>query len=1025
MYVTTRFPLPIRDVLAAFLLAIPFLPAQTAPAPGHWEYVAIDSGVHGNPTPVAGVVHRELVTMPANTPWLRLHFVRTWLDKGSYLRIVSLDDGDIMLMRQKNLEEWSFSSAYMNGGTVLVELIAGPGTAKNSFAIDKVMAGDATAQNPSPQTICGPTDDRFVTNDRRIGRLLPQGCTGWIIDQPTSGPDRCHLSAGHCAAPGEVLAFSVPASMRNCALRHPPVSLQFAVDHANSVHVFTGVGDDYWVFRCFPNPTSGLTTFQTQGSSFDLTTVMPAVGTAIRVTGFGIDGTDSDGAPGANASCTCVAANNTGTRNQTLQTHDGAVTSYAAGDVINHQIDSCGGNSGSPILDLNSGKAIGIHTNGGCGNPVGATVNSGTQITKPALQAAIATVCVGPPRHGNDECAQALAVTNGANGTYTNNGATDSQPPFSCGSNVGKDCWFMYLATCTGSTRFDTCSYNRTLDTVLEVFDGCGGNLLGCNDDMGAACGSGSLASMVAVNTMANQRYWIRVGGQSRDVGNFDLNITPCNIADECADALPLMLGLNGPYSNAGATTSAPAWACGQGGNDVWFEYTIQCAQTTTLTLSTCPGASFDTVIEAFSGNCNGLTSIGCNDTWCGRAAELEVPVVAAQTVLVRVGGSQGAMGTFMLLVKENQPNDECGGAVAVVDGINGSFCNLGADQSVQQWPCGNATGADVWFSYHCGHTGNLAVSTCTATRSFDTVLEVFDGSCGSPVSLACNDDGGGGCGRGSAVTVPVTGGLDYLIRVGGYQGAQGSFDLVIGGTAANDHCQSATPVTLGTNGPFANATSTTSLPAWNCGLAACDVWFRFTAGCAGQHTFSTCTATATFDTVLEVFAGSCNALQSLGCNDDACGTGSRLSVNLQNGVDYLVRVGGFLGATGNFDLVVDTGNGNGTVTRLAHACGPTTIAATGSPNVGGRVTISLGNVARTPFIGLGLTLMNTRYCTACTIGPNWAAAVMGSSHTLSIPCTAAVVGLRFHVQGADFKAPGGCTVPVMTLTDTLTFTIG
>src|SRR5215510_9075640 len=82
--------------------------AQTAPLASHWETVHVRSGVHDNPSPVEGVVWRDFVFLPqAGTPWLRLYFSKCQLDKGSYLRIVSLLDGDEQRLRMEHVEQWS------------------------------------------------------------------------------------------------------------------------------------------------------------------------------------------------------------------------------------------------------------------------------------------------------------------------------------------------------------------------------------------------------------------------------------------------------------------------------------------------------------------------------------------------------------------------------------------------------------------------------------------------------------------------------------------------------------------------------------------------------------------------------------------------------------------------------------------------------------------------------------------------------------------------------------------------------
>ncbi len=114
---------------------------------------------------------------------------------------------------------------------------------------------------------------------------------------------------------------------------------------------------------------------------------------------------------------------------------------------------------------------------------------------------------------------------------------------------------------------------------------------------------------------------------------------------NECSGALMVYPGTNGPFTNVGATNSAPVWPCGSGSKDVWF--TVITNGPGTLTASTC-GASFDTTLQVFGGSCGSLTSLGCNDDSCGTASSVSVPVVA-DTYFVRVGGFGGATGSFPL----------------------------------------------------------------------------------------------------------------------------------------------------------------------------------------------------------------------------------------------------------------------------------------------------------------------------------------------------------------------------------------
>jgi hypothetical protein len=57
--------------------------------------------------------------------------------------------------------------------------------------------------------------------------------------------------------------------------------------------------------------------------------------------------------------------------------------------VIDHEVDTMPANSGSPIIDEESGFAIGIHTHGGCDSTFGDFDNAGTWLGYSELSTAI------------------------------------------------------------------------------------------------------------------------------------------------------------------------------------------------------------------------------------------------------------------------------------------------------------------------------------------------------------------------------------------------------------------------------------------------------------------------------------------------------------------------------------------------------------------------------------------------------------------------------------------------------------
>ncbi len=517
--------------------------AARAQTTGHWEPVAIDTGPLGNDGDEPAVVFQQLVQLPPTTPWFRVHFSGAELKKGSAVRVTSMLDGHSQTMNAVHLQQWQSYTAFFNGSDALVELIAGAHTQGNSLQVTQVWAGDPPGLAPLPEEICGTADNRVPSDDERVGRIVvnalaaqcfagfPCGwCTGWITSEPAGSLDKCHLTAGHCTDhPGfvaPVLQFDVPDSDDDCSINHPPPSDQFAIDVASVVDSDGGIGDDYAIFKCFPNTETGLDTWPSQGfAAFALAAAMPGAGATVRVTGYGTDGTDANNAAGGNASCTCTPADLTGTRHEIQQTHTGPLNG-TPGTQVDHEVDTCGGDSGAPVINECTGEAIGIHTHGGCVGLGGE--NHGTQITLPALVADLAAAC--PLSPFNDDCLGGFPVMDGFNGPFNTAGSGNSffMTMGPCGPAF-RDVWLVYTPACTGVATISLCPPGiATFDAILEVFSGSCAALtsLACNDD---SCGT---APQVSVAVTQGATYRIRVGGFSGATGTFVLNIG-------CAPPLP------------------------------------------------------------------------------------------------------------------------------------------------------------------------------------------------------------------------------------------------------------------------------------------------------------------------------------------------------------------------------------------------------------------------------------------------------------------------------------------------------
>ncbi len=353
--------------------------------------------------------------------------------------------------------------------------------------------------------------------------------------------------------------------------------------------------------------------------------------------------------------------------------------------------------------------------------------------------------------------------------------------------------------------------------------------------------------------------------------------------------------------------------------------------------------------------------------------------------------------------------NDDCPLAVTIVDGVNGVFTNVGATTSAPGWPCATG-GNDVWFTYTATCTGPVSFNTCSTNTSYDTCIEIFNADCTNLLSIVCNDDS---CGLQSAAATSAMAGDVFNVRVGGFSSATGNFELNVGcsGATANDECANAIPLIAGFNGLFNTQSATTSSPGWPCAGGGNDVWFSFTPICDGNYEFNTCTG-ATYDTAIELFGGTCAALSPIACNDDFCGLQSGIQAALVSGTTYYLRVGGYNGARGAFNVDVTRQGGGGSFSTLFANCGTTSMTTAGNPDIGTTISYSIAPAQGVAIIWMGAVQLGTPLCTSpttCTLGTTIDFIQVTDTLTGVIPCDPTLVGATFYTQGADVGALGGC----------------
>jgi hypothetical protein len=334
-----------------------------------------------------------------------------------------------------------------------------------------------------------------------------------------------------------------------------------------------------------------------------------------------------------------------------------------------------------------------------------------------------------------------------------------------------------------------------------------------------------------------------------------------------------------------------------------------------------------------------------------------------------------GALSSESLFAQH--PNDTCATAAVASNGSNAGT-TFGASTGPDPLPTCPSLINDVWFSYTATCTGVAIASLCPpGSGNFDTVMAAWSGSCGCLNEVACNDDF---CSLRSKVQFNVVQGQTYYISIGGFDGDAGSFVLDIQCAPvnpppvipANDLCSNATGIAENVMVTSTNVNATSGGgacpgdPLGQCSLVANDVWYAFVPSCTTLYEARTCVGSTNFDTVVTVWDGSggCGSLVEVGCNDDAgCPTpGQSLSsitqFYAQAGNLYYVSVGGFLGGTGTFDLLVSQASA---LTLLFVTPAPGTLGyflTGGVPNGIGFVGVTTDgtNFPTGPFFGIDLS---------------------------------------------------------------------
>ncbi|MBK9175216.1 MAG: T9SS type A sorting domain-containing protein [Flavobacteriales bacterium] len=381
--------------------------------------------------------------------------------------------------------------------------------------------------------------------------------------------------------------------------------------------------------------------------------------------------------------------------------------------------------------------------------------------TPPANVSTAFTICAFSPGGGgtpaNDACTGATVESLAVPGTVTvsgdNTGATvDAPTTFAL-------VWHTFTIASCANLDINYCVPGSEFDDFLVNL------VVNCPDFItGFLTGTVSVdnCTLSFANLPAGTYYLpVLVDGAVTPVGAYSVQLTttacgggPGPANDDCANATTI--GVNATCVATTGTTQdatqslAPATCStftASAANDVWYSFTATAASTTIeVTGDGDATTGMDPVLEAFSGTCAALVSLGCVDaTVRGGTESLVVPTTVGATYYYRIyywpyAAPQTVFGFTTCVIAAGggtpPPNDECGSVTPVALAVGGSV-DFNGDNT-------NATGTNdaapgstldpldptVWHAFTTTECANVTVSYCNTDPAFANVWIFLSPSC-------------------------------------------------------------------------------------------------------------------------------------------------------------------------------------------------------------------------------------------------------------------------------------------------------
>ena len=307
------------------------------------------------------------------------------------------------------------------------------------------------------------------------------------------------------------------------------------------------------------------------------------------------------------------------------------------------------------------------------------------------------TLTSPPSPPWNDNFANAFQVypgPNPASGTYTTIAATPDGLG-ACTTPGEVDVWFTYQPATSGTATLSTPG------SILGLrVTGPGGTVVAC----------GTTSFPVAFPVTGGGFYSIRMASQSGSGTNFTLAIVPPAPPppnDECANAVPLSLGTNGPFPASNATPSAGFPTCTQLA-DVWYSFPSGPC-TTVYTVESCGVVRFG--IMPACNTTQGWCTYGYGFAPCANPLvmvlfaqanttySIAVPANVSHTITITPGIYHSSTSTSYLALDFTSPFGPGSIQASALAGPPSGVWYLAVTPNQGSFPTGPAFGLDMTFA--------------------------------------------------------------------------------------------------------------------------------------------------------------------------------------------------------------------------------------------------------------------------------------------------------------------------------------